>query len=59
MSVMLNYFPVLLGRIGFIARRVQRYQIAIKITVDVPVVFCAHDTQIPLAWIAWEQTAGF
>ena len=59
MSVMLNYFAVLLGRVGFIARCVQRYPIAVKITIEVPVVFCAYDTQIPLAWIAWEQTAGF
>ena len=59
MPVMFKYFLVLLGRISFIARRVQLYPITIKITIDVMVALCAHDTQIPLAWIAWEQTAGF
>lgn len=59
MPIMFKYLLVLLTRISFIARNVQRHPITIKITIDVTVAFCAHDTQIPLAWIAWEQTAGF
>jgi hypothetical protein len=59
MPVMFKYFPVLLGWRDFIARNVQRHPITIKITVDVAVALCAHDTQISLAWIDWEQTTGF
>ncbi len=54
MPVNVYVFSVLLGRRVFVALNVQRHPITIKITIDVPVAFCAHDTQISLAWIAWK-----
>lgn len=59
MPMIFMCFLVLFGRRNFIAGNVQLFPIIIKIAVDVPVAFRAYDTQIPFAWIDWEQTAGF
>ncbi|TKJ37183.1 MAG: hypothetical protein CEE38_09835 [Planctomycetes bacterium B3_Pla] len=54
-----EYSTRLLTLWSFVAWRIQRDPIAVKIAVDMVIADLAHNAQISLSRIAWKNTARF